>query len=182
MGKLQTVPSPATALHGRHLPRLETGDHLDQATFHARYAAMPPDFRAELIGGVVFVPSPLRLEHDVSHALVMGVYSLASGLIPQPCSDSMAARSWPHCSTGSRRQSTPRLSSSSRHAAAPCRARSHGMAPRQVTRRAAWQTKDTRVATSFCAIVSYTCNDRFALVTIAVRSINPVDTLAAPSH
>jgi|SwirhirootsSR2_FD_contig_41_10106945_length_976_multi_2_in_0_out_0_2 Uma2 family endonuclease len=72
MGKLQTVPSPATALHGRHLPRLETGDHLDQATFHARYAAMPPDFRAELIGGVVFVPSPLRLEHGVSHALVMG--------------------------------------------------------------------------------------------------------------
>src|SRR6266849_772127 len=72
MGKLQTVPSPSTALHGRHLPRLEAGDHLDQATFHARYEAMPPDFRAELIGGVVFVPSPLRSEHGVSHALVMG--------------------------------------------------------------------------------------------------------------
>src|SRR5262249_24787272 len=72
MGKLQTVPSPSTALHGRHLPPLEAGDHLDQVTFHARYEAMPPDFRAELIGGVVFVPSPLRLEHGVSHALVMG--------------------------------------------------------------------------------------------------------------
>jgi len=72
MGKLQTVPSPFTALHGRHLPPLEPGDHLDQATFHARYEAMPPDFCAELIGGVVFVPSPLRSEHGVSHALVMG--------------------------------------------------------------------------------------------------------------
>ena len=72
MGKLQTMPSPSTALHGRHPPLLEAGDHLDQATFHARYEAMPPDFRAELIGGVVFVPSPLRLEHGEAHALVMG--------------------------------------------------------------------------------------------------------------
>ena len=72
MGKLQTVPSPSTGLHGRHLPPLEAGDHLDQVTFHTRYEAMPPDFRAELIGGVVFVPSPLRSEHGESHALVMG--------------------------------------------------------------------------------------------------------------
>jgi Uma2 family endonuclease len=33
---------------------------------------MSPDFRAELIGGVVFVPSPLRKEHGRHHALVMG--------------------------------------------------------------------------------------------------------------
>jgi len=72
MGKLQTVPAPPTALHGRHLPPLEAGDHLDQATFHTRYEAMPPGFRAELIGGVVFVPSPLRKEHGRHHALVMG--------------------------------------------------------------------------------------------------------------
>jgi len=72
MGKLQTVPAPSIALHGRHLPPLEAGDHLDQATFHARYEAMPPGFRAELIGGVVFVPSPLRKEHGRHHALVMG--------------------------------------------------------------------------------------------------------------
>jgi Uma2 family endonuclease len=51
---------------------LEAGDHLDQATFHARYEAMPEDFRAELIGGIVFVPSPLRKEHGKHHALVMG--------------------------------------------------------------------------------------------------------------
>jgi Uma2 family endonuclease len=50
---------------------VESGDHLDQATFHERYTAMPPTFRAELIGGVVFVPPPLSSEHGVYHTLVM---------------------------------------------------------------------------------------------------------------
>lgn len=54
------------------MPRVEAGDHLDQATFHERYKAMPPGFRAELIGGVVIVPSPLLPEHGEYHALVMG--------------------------------------------------------------------------------------------------------------
>src|SRR5215831_16064682 len=72
MEKLQMAPSPYAALTIPHLPRLEAGDHLDQATFHARYEAMPSAFRAELIGGVVFVPSPLRSEHGEYHALVMG--------------------------------------------------------------------------------------------------------------
>ena len=54
------------------MPRVEAGDHLDQATFHERYKAMPPEFRAELIGGVVIVPSPLLPEHGECHALVMG--------------------------------------------------------------------------------------------------------------
>lgn len=51
---------------------LEAGDHLNQVTFHERYKAMPPGFRAELIGGVVIVPSPLSREHGVFHALIMG--------------------------------------------------------------------------------------------------------------
>ena len=72
MEKLQTAPALPAVLSVPHLPALEAGDHLDQATFHARYEAMPPDFRAELIGGVVFVPSPLRVEHGESHALIMG--------------------------------------------------------------------------------------------------------------
>src|SRR5262245_66492638 len=55
----------------RGLPLVEAGDHLDQATFHEHYKAMPPAFRAELIGGVVIVPSPLSWGHGVYHALVM---------------------------------------------------------------------------------------------------------------
>jgi Uma2 family endonuclease len=54
------------------IPRLEAGDCLDQATFHERYEAMPSDFRAELIGGMVIVPSPLSSEHAQYHALMMG--------------------------------------------------------------------------------------------------------------
>lgn len=53
------------------VPPLEAGDHLDQSTFHHRYQAMPPGFRAELIEGVVIVPSPLKPEHGEYHALVM---------------------------------------------------------------------------------------------------------------
>jgi Uma2 family endonuclease len=51
---------------------LEAGDHVDQPTFHERYKAMPAAFRAELIGGVVIVPSPLSPSHGFHHALVMG--------------------------------------------------------------------------------------------------------------
>ena len=38
----------------RRLPRLENGEHLDQKTFHARYAEMPKSVKAELIGGTVY--------------------------------------------------------------------------------------------------------------------------------
>jgi hypothetical protein len=56
------------------------------------------------------------------------------------------------------------------------------MAPRQVTRRAVFQTEGTGVAASFCSVLPFVCNDRFALASIAVRGISPADTLAAPSH
>src|SRR4051794_30007388 len=45
------------------LPPVVAGDRLDQRTFHERYEAMPDGFRAELIGGLVFVPSPLKRPH-----------------------------------------------------------------------------------------------------------------------
>jgi len=47
----------------RPLRSLENGDCLDQKTFHARYEAMPEDVRAELIGGIVYMSSPLRPRH-----------------------------------------------------------------------------------------------------------------------
>lgn len=72
MGSLQTVAAPPPTSVAEPLPPLEAGDQLDQATFHQRYAAMPPEFRAELIGGQVVVPSPLRKEHGKHHALLMG--------------------------------------------------------------------------------------------------------------
>jgi Uma2 family endonuclease len=44
------------------IPLLQNGDRLSQAEFHRRYEAMPPEFRAELVGGIVYVTSPLRWE------------------------------------------------------------------------------------------------------------------------
>ena len=48
---------------GVAVPPLAAGDRLDAATFHERYDAMPPSTRAELIGGVVHMPSPLHRDH-----------------------------------------------------------------------------------------------------------------------
>lgn len=47
----------------RTLPPLAAGQRLDQKTFHDRYEAMPPGTWAELVGGTVYMPSPLRNDH-----------------------------------------------------------------------------------------------------------------------
>jgi hypothetical protein len=46
---------------------LVEGQRLDQPTFHALYEAMPPGTRAELINGVVRMPSPVGLPHGRAH-------------------------------------------------------------------------------------------------------------------
>jgi len=48
-------------------PVLVEGEHLDQPEFHRRYEAMPPGIKAELIDGVVYMPSPLGFDHGDSH-------------------------------------------------------------------------------------------------------------------
>jgi Putative restriction endonuclease len=48
------------------LPQLIEGQRLDQPTFHARYQAMPPGTRAELINGVVLMPSPVGPDHGLA--------------------------------------------------------------------------------------------------------------------
>ncbi len=54
------------------LPPLVAGQRLDQATFHARYEAMPPETRAELVGGIVYMPSPMRRDHGGMSRIVSG--------------------------------------------------------------------------------------------------------------
>ena len=48
-------------------PTLVAGQKLDRATFHERYEAMPPRTRAELIGGIVYMPSPMSRDHAVEN-------------------------------------------------------------------------------------------------------------------
>lgn len=50
---------------------LVEGQRLDQPTFHALYEAMPPGTRAELIDGVVYMPSPVGSEHGEAHVPVI---------------------------------------------------------------------------------------------------------------
>ena len=60
---------------------LEPGDRLNRAEFERRYHAMPNCKKAELIEGVVYMPSPARLRHGQPHAFLMGwilQYSIAT--------------------------------------------------------------------------------------------------------
>lgn len=51
---------------------LETGDRLTRAEFERRYHAMPKVKKAELIEGVVYMPSPVRVKsHGKPHGKIM---------------------------------------------------------------------------------------------------------------
>lgn len=63
------------------VPALESGDRLTRAEFERRYAATPENFKAELIEGVVYVASPVRVFHGTPHAALitwLGVYWTAT--------------------------------------------------------------------------------------------------------
>lgn len=57
--KTNVLPRQSTAV-----PRLESGDRLTRDEFLRRYDAMPEVKKAELIEGVVYVPSPVRQKYD----------------------------------------------------------------------------------------------------------------------
>jgi Uma2 family endonuclease len=64
----------------RVVPPLIAGERLDRATFHERYEAMPPETRAELIGGVVVMMSPLRNDHaDTTSCLAGWLFNYRCG-------------------------------------------------------------------------------------------------------
>src|SRR5262249_19607104 len=53
------------------IPPLQQGDHLTVAEFERRYAAMSDVEKAELVNGVVYMPSPVSLDHSPPHAELM---------------------------------------------------------------------------------------------------------------
>ncbi|MDG3007083.1 Uma2 family endonuclease [Paludisphaera mucosa] len=76
------------------VPTLENGDHLSRAEFERRYDAMPGLKGAELIEGIVYMPSPVRFaRHGEPHAALLGWlfnYKLATpGL---RCADNASVR------------------------------------------------------------------------------------------
>ena len=55
------------------IPPLHNGDRLTREEFHRRYEAMPRSTMAELIEGVVYMPSPVRYEkHGKQHFDLIG--------------------------------------------------------------------------------------------------------------
>lgn len=65
--KTTTGPTPPT------IPALEPGDHLTRDEFERRYEAMPHVKKAELLEGVVYMPSPVRLDqHGSPQAALIG--------------------------------------------------------------------------------------------------------------
>ena len=67
--EVRVSPPPAPC----DVPGLESGDRLTRDDFERRYAAMPQLKKAELIEGVVYMPSPARMDqHAGPHADLIG--------------------------------------------------------------------------------------------------------------
>src|SRR6266550_5640883 len=61
---------------------LATGDHMTREEFHRIYAATDDAFRAELIGGIVYVPSPLKRRQGVHHLLLGALFAAYAARTP----------------------------------------------------------------------------------------------------
>ena len=63
-------PKPTRANRPRY-PLMDNGDRMKAAEFEARYSAMPHVKRADLLNGVVYMPSPTRYEsHGTPHPMM----------------------------------------------------------------------------------------------------------------
>ncbi len=98
------------------LSPLVNGARLDQPTFHECYEAMPPSTRAELVGGVVYMPSPMSTDHgDESRNAAGWLFyyqwktpGVEGGDGPQPSSLSRASHSLiTTCESPQRWEATP---------------------------------------------------------------------------
>jgi Uma2 family endonuclease len=72
---LETTPPP-------RIPPLQNGDHLTREEFERRYAAMPHIKKAELIEGVVYMPSPVSNDHSGAHFDLIGWLALYRAATP----------------------------------------------------------------------------------------------------
>lgn len=62
MAQAETLLDPAESRAGATIPILENGDHLGREEFERRYDAMPDLKKAELLEGIVYMGSPVRLQ------------------------------------------------------------------------------------------------------------------------
>jgi hypothetical protein len=67
------VSSASRITRERPVPVLVNGDRMKQPEFHRRYEAYPEDVKFELIGGTVYMASPLRRAHGLYHPVFSAV-------------------------------------------------------------------------------------------------------------
>lgn len=72
MAHATTEVSPAAVPPRPAAPPLEMGDRLTRVEFERRYQAMPAQKKAELIEGVVYMPSPVSTQHSSPHVDLIG--------------------------------------------------------------------------------------------------------------
>src|SRR6516165_3930868 len=78
---MSTVSRSRTRSVRSELALLHNGDHLTQPEFHRRYETYPEDVKFELIGGIVYMASPLFCDHGTYHpelSLVLTFYKAAT--------------------------------------------------------------------------------------------------------
>jgi Uma2 family endonuclease len=75
---IQLTPKQQRALDHE----LHSGDRMTQREFHRIYERMPEGVRAELIGGIVYVSSPLKIQHGTNHFPLGTVLFVYEGSTP----------------------------------------------------------------------------------------------------
>ena len=75
-GGAERPPSAASA------PSLENGDRLTRCEFERRYAARPDLKKAQLIEGIVYMPSPVSVVHAGPHAMIQTVLLVYAASTP----------------------------------------------------------------------------------------------------
>jgi len=61
---------------------LENGALMSRAEFHQLYRDAPENIRAELIGGIVYLSSPVRRVHGIHHGFLVGLMFQYEGATP----------------------------------------------------------------------------------------------------
>src|SRR5688572_23208297 len=82
---MTTIARPPSHRSGPpdRIPPLRNGDRLTRAEFERRYLAMPEVKKAELIEGIVYMPSPVSfLDHAEPHGSASGWLSLYKVITP----------------------------------------------------------------------------------------------------
>ncbi|MBV9124649.1 MAG: Uma2 family endonuclease [Planctomycetes bacterium] len=79
---MSTLSAPRSRPRSSELSLLENGDRMKQPEFHRRYLAYPEEVKFELIGGIVYMASPLRWPHGLYHIQLAGLFFLYTAATP----------------------------------------------------------------------------------------------------